>query len=104
MGGYHSKRCDGGFCSHFESCQHEGTIVDTLRLGRKVFQTGKEQVFTLDESWEMMEKNLQDAFESDREGIHLIKAQTAMGKTRAYVSLVCRNSGSRFIIACRPIN
>lgn len=103
MKGYHSKRCDAGFCPYYGSCFHEGTIAETLRLGRKIFRTGEERIVTLDESWQMMENNLQKAFESERKGIHLIKAQTAIGKTKAYIDLVCRNSDSRFIIAC-PTN
>lgn len=51
MKGYRSKRCDAGFCPYYDSCFHEGTIVDTLRLGRKIFRIGQEQTFTLDESW-----------------------------------------------------
>ncbi len=76
-----------------------GTIVDTLAMDRKVYYKGDRKHYSLEEASEYMYQNLQDAYESSQNGIHLIKAQTALGKTTQYIKLIKENPMQKFIIA-----
>lgn len=96
--GYHPKRCSGEFCPYYEKCEHAGTIVDTLAMDRKVYRD-KETYVSVREAERCMEESLNDAFQSSNDGIYLIKAQTGLGKTGAYVELIANNPGHRFLIA-----
>lgn len=99
MKGYHSMRCSSSFCPYYDSCVNAGTIVDTLALDRKVYKIKEEKYYSLEESWEHLMKNIQTAFTYPGTGIHLIKAQTALGKTTAYIQLIKENPGEKFLIA-----
>lgn len=95
---YFPKRCSPDFCPYFNICEHEGTIVDTLLMDRQVYLR-KETYVTVDEAEKCLRGNLQDAFCSTESGMHLIKAQTGLGKTREYVRLIADNQAERFLIA-----
>lgn len=103
MKGYHPKRCSPDFCEYFDTNRCAGTIYDTLLMDRKIYRISQERLYSMEEACGMLQENLNRAFLSGSTGIHLIKAQTALGKTRAYVKLVCENRQTRFIIAC-PTN
>lgn len=97
--GYHSCRCSGSFCPCYDSCENAGTIVNTLALDRKVYKTEEERYYSLEEAQECLADNLCSAFECGGAGIHLIKAQTALGKTTAYIRLIKENPKVKFLIA-----
>ncbi len=99
MKGYHSCRCSGSFCPYYDSCENAGTIVNTLALDRKVYKTEEERYYTLEEAQECLADNLRNAFESYDVGLHLIKAQTSLGKTTAYIRLIKENPKVKFLIA-----
>lgn len=103
MRGYMPKKCSPDFCMYYESCDHAGTILETLLLDRKIRRIGEMHFYSLEEAYQTLLDNLQAAFSSECAGMHLIRAQTAMGKTRAYAELVRRNQNARFLIAC-PTN
>ena len=98
MSGYHPKRCSQESCPCYHQCVHENTMIDTLAMDRKVFQ-GKTDYVSVDAAVSKMKTDLADAFHSYENGIHLIKAQTGLGKTTAYVDLIMENPGNRFLIA-----
>ena len=98
MSGYHPKRCSEESCPYYHQCVHENTMIDTLAMDRKVFQ-GKTDYVSVDAAVSKMKTDLADAFHSYENGIHLIKAQTGLGKTTAYVDLIMENPGNRFLIA-----
>ena len=95
---YSAKRCSPDFCPYFDICEHEGTIVDTLAMDRQV-HLRTETYVTVDEAERCLRRNLQDAFCSTDTGMHLIKAQTGLGKTREYVKLATDHPTDRFLIA-----
>lgn len=99
MKGYHSCRCSGSFCPYYGSCENAGTIVNTLALDRKVYKTEEERYYSLEEAQECLADNLHNVFECGGAGIHLIKAQTALGKTTAYIRLIKENPEVKFLIA-----
>ncbi len=95
---YHPKRCSSDFCPYYDICEHEGTIVDTLAMDRQVY-LGEETYVTVDEAERCLRRNLQDAFYSTDPGMHLIKAQTGLGKTGEYVRLAADHPADSFLIA-----
>lgn len=99
MANYRPQRCSEEFCPYYEECNHAGTIVETLAMDRKVCREEKETYFSLEEARKCLEENLEKAFLSSAFGMHLIRAQTAIGKTTAYIHLIKRYSEKKFIIA-----
>lgn len=97
-GDYHSKRCAPDFCPYFDICEHEGTIIDTLSMDRQVYLR-KEEYVPVGEAEICLQENLYNAFQSTDLGMHLIKAQTGLGKTREYVRLAAEHPEDRFLIA-----
>lgn len=97
--GCRSMRCAASFCPYYDTCMNAGTIIETLALDRKIHKTGEEKYYSLEEAQECLRENLKTAFESYGVGIHLIKAQTALGKTTAYIDLIRKNPGKKFLIA-----
>lgn len=102
MNGFHPKRCSCEFCPYFETCESEGTIIDTILMDRQV-ELKKESYVPIEEAEGCLKLNLHDAFCSTNTGLHLIKAQTGLGKTREYQKLIslpagrCIMSGPHFI-------
>ena len=99
MADYHPQRCSEEFCPYYQECNHAGTIVETLAMDRKVRREEKETYFSLEEARKCLEENLEKAFLSSAFGMHLIRAQTSIGKTTAYIHLIKRYSEKKFIIA-----
>jgi len=96
--GYHSKRCSEQFCPYYNKCENEGTMLNTFAMDRKVYQ-GKEEYASINKAENLLKENLNHAFLSKEEGIHLIKAQTGLGKTKSYIELIAENTDSRFLVA-----
>lgn len=98
MRGYHPKRCSEESCPYYHQCIHENTMIDTLAMDRKVYQ-GKTDYVSIDAAASKLKTDLANAFRSCEKGIHLIKAQTGLGKTTAYIDLVRENPKNRFLVA-----
>ena len=98
MGGYHPKRCSEESCPYYQQCIHENTMIGTLAMDRKVYQ-GKTEYVSVDAAVYKLKTDLAHAFQSCEKGIHLIKAQTGLGKTTAYIDLIRENPKKRFLVA-----
>lgn len=98
MKGYRPMRCQKEICPYWENCDNAGTILDTLFLDRKVYREAQ-KYYSLDEASKCLRTNLENAFQSTMKGIHLIPAQTALGKTTAYIQMVKKYKGIKFLIA-----
>ncbi|MCD8013881.1 MAG: DEAD/DEAH box helicase family protein [Lachnospiraceae bacterium] len=96
--GYHPQRCSKNCCPHYTICEDKGTIVNTLADDRSI-TVDPETYYTLEEARECLKQNLEMAIESNDIGIHLIKAQTAMGKTFTYINLIEEYVKKKFIVA-----
>lgn len=99
---YRKQRCSSEWCKYCDSCDHAGTIYETLALDRKIY-IEKETYYPREECEKQLNDNLQYAFHSHALGAHLIEAQTSLGKTTAYKRLVGDNKNTRFLIAA-PTN
>lgn len=100
--GYWPQRCSDEFCPYFESCENMGTMVDTLAMDRRIYRK-PENYCCAEQAWENLMNNLKKALDCDKSGIHLIKAQTGLGKTTAYIQLIKENRGKNFLIALPTI-
>ena len=98
MKDYKPQRCSPDFCPYYDSCDNAGTIVDTLAMERRV-HVEEEIYFPVSEATAQMERNLEEALLSSEEGLHLIKAQTALGKTTAYIDLIMKHPEKKFLVA-----
>ena len=87
---YYPKNCNN-FCPHQDSCQHTKNILTTVRpkLGAMQRVSGYEEIFceNVDEAHEDLRQKLIEAIHSTDTMWHVIKAQTALGKTEAYLNL-----------------
>lgn len=96
--------CSEDHCKYFSECIIAGSrtkylnMVNKLKFEHSVAVESPEYV-SLEEAHNLMEQSLHSAFFSMKGGIHLIKAQTAIGKTRAIVNLVQENQDKKFLIA-----
>lgn len=98
MKGYFPQRCSGSFCPYYAICENAGTIVDTLAMERKVYRK-EEVLYTIEEAVNCLTENMERALSSPEKGIHLIKAQTGIGKTAVYIKLVKNSPANKFIVA-----
>ena len=94
---YHPMSCSEEICPYYSVCNHINNIYTTISHSRKI-SVEEEQLYSLEEAHEQMVSNLKKAISSPEDGIHLIRAQTALGKTHAYETVVSKSS-EKFIIA-----
>ncbi|MDE7212780.1 MAG: DEAD/DEAH box helicase family protein, partial [Lachnospiraceae bacterium] len=100
MKNYHPRRCSGEFCPYYGECENSGNIVNTLAMDRRVYREGEEEkTYPMEEARECLRENLEEAYGSTRQGIHLIKAQTGLGKTRGYIQLIKEHPEAKFLVA-----
>ena len=96
--GYRPMRCQKEFCPYFEMCSNAGTIIDTISMDRKVY-SDTPKYYSIEEANECLRANLETAYKSNIQGIHLIPAQTALGKTTAYIELIEKYRKTKFLVA-----
>lgn len=93
--GYKPQSCMRGGCPYVNKCK-----VDSLysKLTWKIIPLRKrESYITLEDAQNELRQYLHEAVEAKDRGIHLIKAQTALGKTQAYCELACEKSDQAFM-------
>lgn len=96
---YKPQSCSHDFCPYYGECSQAGTIIETLAMDRKVRCRNKEMLVSIKEAAVCLRQNLDKAFHSGSKRIYLIKAQTALGKTSAYMDLIEKNRMCKFIVA-----
>lgn len=88
--GYRPYSCDG-FCPYCDSCPHSSNILSTVKP--KYHQVEKivnvnDDLATLDEARENFKDKFFSAVQSGKEGWHIIKCQTALGKTQTILEFL----------------
>lgn len=97
--GYKPQSCDGN-CPYADQCNHAVNMVNTVKQKEHIVKTGAEpQYDSVDEIYHYIETCLLEAVYSPTEGIYLIPAQTAAGKTEAYCERIGREKEHPFLIA-----
>lgn len=97
--GYKPQSCEGN-CPYADQCNHAVNMVNTVKQKDQIEKTGVEiQYHKVDEVYNFIESCLRDALESTVQGVYLIPAQTAAGKTEAYCNLISEERERRFLVA-----
>jgi len=97
---YNPYDCNG-FCPYKDTCDHARNILLTVKPKRGTMErvaNYTELYHTLEEVQDDLMQKLQQAIHSNRKLWHIIKAQTAAGKTEAFLRLM-QSSELRFLIA-----
>lgn len=99
--GYHPQRCNG-FCPHKNTCDHANNILSTIHQKKGTIEKlddTKEEYCSIEELQEDVYEALITAYTRSNADIFVIKAQTAAGKSHAYLKLMRENPDTRFLIA-----
>lgn len=88
-------------CKYSDICRDKGTLLSILsdNADHRVLVTKERHYISIREGEKKLRENVGKAVRSSADGLHLIRAQTALGKTEAYCKTICENKGRRFIIA-----
>lgn len=98
---YFPQSCSPEFCKYYYEC-HTGeyrNIIEILRNEHAVTYDDSLRFGTLEEAEKNLTNNLHLALQSKAKGIHIIKAQTSLGKTTAYIYYIEQHPEDKFIIA-----
>ena len=90
-----------GFCPYKDKCQHGENILSTAkpRLHKmEPLANYVEQFVSIQEAEEDFEHSLSNAVQADAPGWYVLKAQTSLGKTATYLSLL-KETDSHILIA-----
>lgn len=96
---YNPAGCSTDYCPYYSICNNDTNILATLRQDHKITCKQQCNYVKVEEAYESMRQNLLKAHNSHEPGIHLIQAQTALGKTGAYIRLIAENTDKKFIVA-----
>ena len=87
------------FCPYCDICNHGKTILETATVKRNEIVALKTPEYTsLENAREELITEFNNALDADDNKIHIIKAQTAIGKTHMYINYL-KNTDTRCIIA-----
>lgn len=89
------------FCPYHDICPHGKTILSTTKPKYHQVERiagGGGLLYGLDEAWEDFRQKFEWAVTSDKQCWHIIKCQTALGKTQAVLELL-RDTHQRVLIA-----
>lgn len=95
---YQPKRCCN--CSYGKECLHGKNMILTAKPGKStILQTVKKEYVTIEEAeYDLKEKFMQAVY-SENQGVHIIKAQTGIGKTNLYLDYLLHDKNRKFLIA-----
>lgn len=102
---YNPQSCKG-YCPYHAECNHGKNILTTVSSKRGTVEKTPdfdERFFTLKEVEEDTFYAISEAFNAEDTAIHIIKSQTAAGKSTAYLKLMKENPDCVFLIAA-PTN
>lgn len=97
---YYPEQCNK-FCAYSDICNHGADILTTVKLERGTIErvaNYTETYYSIEEVQEDLSEKLESAINANDSRWHIIKAQTAAGKTEAFLSLM-ENSGLNFLVA-----
>lgn len=95
---YNPKSCKL-FCPYASSCRHGKNILVTCKPKSHIKLDGYcEEFVSIEEVVQDLRQYLRAAIEADDTSIHVIKAQTSIGKTYSYIKEMT-NSQQRFLVA-----
>lgn len=96
---YNPQRCEE-ICPYWESCRAH-SLYD--KVNKKILKLEETKFITLEEAEEKLQSSIEEAVAAYDQDIHIIKAQTALGKTEQYCRIVKNRCDKNFIIAVPTI-
>ena len=86
-------------CPHHNNCNHLKNMIRTAKpLSREIRKIKEEDYVSIEEAEESLRINFQRAVEAEDDSIHIIKAQTGIGKTHLYLNFL-KTAEESYIIA-----
>lgn len=100
---YPSRSCNG-FCPYKDECNHGIDLLTSKPKPKEIIRLANytENFVSLEEAEADFEQRLLEAVDSHDQLWHILKAQTALGKTEAYLKLL-KNTNLRILIAVPTI-
>lgn len=102
---YKPSSCDA-FCPHRDCCNHARNILSSVHKSNALMEKAdnyKEEYHPISEVEDDLMVELYAAFDSNDDNIHVIKAQTAIGKSTSFLRLMAENPDSNVLVAA-PTN
>lgn len=99
---YKPQQCEGN-CPYCDVCSHKENMVLTVLAREPIKRIEEESYYELEYIEEHFRNCLVDAVNSYMNGIYIIPAQTAVGKTEAYCSMIVEDERHKYMIAA-PTN
>ncbi|MCM1231661.1 MAG: hypothetical protein NC489_16205 [Ruminococcus flavefaciens] len=86
-------------CPHENECLHAKNMILTAKPGKStILQITEKEYVTIQEAEEDLKNNFLKAVDSEKQGVHIIKAQTGIGKTNFYLNYLL-HTDKTFLIA-----
>lgn len=86
-------------CPYEKECLHAKNMILTAKPGKStILQIEKKEYVSIEEAEEDLKENFLKAVDSENQGIHIIKAQTGIGKTSLYLDYLSQNTNRTFLI------
>ena len=87
-------------CPYEKECLHAKNMILTAKPGKStILQTVKKEYVSIQEAEEDLKNKFLQAVSSEKPGVHIIKAQTGIGKTNLYLNYLLKNPNETFLIA-----
>lgn len=87
-------------CIYAKECLHAKNMILTAKPGMStILQTMKKEYVSIEEAEDSLRENFLKAIYSENPGIHIIKAQTGIGKTNLYLDYMLYSKNRKFLIA-----
>lgn len=87
-------------CIYARECLHAKNMILTAKPGMStILQTVKKNYVSIEEAEDSLRENFLKAIYSENPGIHIIKAQTGIGKTNLYLDYMLYAKNRKFLIA-----
>ena len=97
---YKPESCDG-FCPYKDKCSHGTNILSTVKPKYRTIErlaNYKELFYPLEEVVKDVEDNITFAVDAGDNKIYIIRAQTAIGKTRIYLKIISKSDKTFLIV------
>lgn len=87
-------------CPYENECLHGKNMILTAKPGKStILQTMRKKYVTIEEAENDLKNKFQQAVDSPNQGIHIIRAQTGIGKTNLYLDYLLHDENRKFLIA-----
>ena len=95
---YQPQGCNS--CPYASECLHAKNMILTAKPRRStILQTTRKEYVSVKEAESDLKEKFLQAVYSEYHGVHIIVAQTGIGKTNLYLDYLCQNTGKTFLIA-----